>query len=232
MQAKPPETLSSNRVAAARSTYSENYIRLEMTFDQTYQAIPHNCALIELAYRKPQIGECLDLLGFADVSFKDLRFRAGDPDFNLYVENVKEIRRRHPGIELRRLNLAGRWDALLFTVTQLLAASGFGAEQHWINRAIKGGDIIGSNICTAQGVPIRLTSAFETKALAAHLGRIDPQDLASFWDIDKMTAEGVIGIEEVVRIKDECPAVSDYERLLELYVAAANNDEGIMVLCG
>ncbi|MCV4690225.1 hypothetical protein OFC38_29180, partial [Escherichia coli] len=60
----------------------------------------------------------------------------------------------------------------------------------------------------------------------------DPLDLAQFWDIEKMTAEGVVGIEEVVRIKDECPAVTDYERLTELYGAAADNDEGILILNG
>lgn len=232
VQPKSHEIVVSNRTVAARSTYFENFAHYEMTFDQTYQAVPHNCVLIELAYQKPQIGEFLDLFGFADVSFEDLKFRAGDPDFNLFVENTKEIRRRHPGIEDRRLNLAGRWDALLFTVTELLAASGFGKEQQWIKRAILGGDIIGASICTAQGIPIRFTSAFETKMLAARLGRIHPQDLERFWDIEKMTAEGVVGIEEVVRIKDECPAVGDYERLSELYAAAADNDEGILVLCG
>jgi len=227
-----PKINTTRCISTARSIYSKSFVIYEMTFDRTYQAIPHNCILIEMAHQKPVFGEFLDLFGFADVSFEDLRFRAGDPDFNLFVENVKTIRRSHPGIEDRRLNLAGRWDALLFTVTELLKASGFGTEEHWIKRAIKGGDIIGASICTAQGIPIRFTSAFETKTLAARLGRIDPLDLAQFWDIEKMMEEGVVGIEEVVRIKDECPAVTDYERLTELYGAAADNDEGILILNG
>lgn len=203
-----------------------------MTFDQTYQAIPHNCSLIELSNKKPVFGEFLDLFGFADVSFEDLRFRAGDADFNFYVDEVKKIRRSNPGIEDRRLNLGGRWDALLFTVSELLRAAGRGHDDLWIKRAIKGGDIIGVSICSAQGVPLRLISAFETKTLAARLSRIDPMDLGRYWDVEKMTSEGVFGIEEISRIKDECPAVGDYERLAELYAAAAENDEGILVVSG
>lgn len=86
----------------------------KMALEYTLQSIPHNCGLVDAARTNPEIGEFLELFGFADVSFEDLKFRAGDAVFAHFVAEVKAIREANGGIEDRRLNIGNRWDALLY----------------------------------------------------------------------------------------------------------------------
>ncbi|HXF43423.1 MAG TPA: DUF1877 family protein, partial [Pyrinomonadaceae bacterium] len=196
-----------------------------MKFDHTYQAIPHDCYLIERAFAKPIIGEFLDLFGFADVAFEDLKFRAGDEDFAFFLSEAQKIRQLHKGIENRRLNLRHRWDPLLFVLLKYLSESGQHNDLQLVRRAITGGDILGEVICSASGAPLRFNSAFETNRIAACLSRLDSEVLGRFWNEAEMEKAGVIGIHETDGIREPNLVGRDLERLRDFYNSAAHHGE-------
>lgn len=203
----------------------------DMVLEFTLQAVPHNCSLIEASQHEPIIGEYLELFGFADVSFQDLKFRASDEVFVFYISEVKAIREERLGIEDRRLNLGRRWDMLLYTLSEERRTRNAASPYSWQNRAIHGGDVLGASVCTTRGVPIRMLPADETEKVAAELRALDIEGLRSHFVPKKMTEAGVYGMN--VNALDVTPDAlkRDLENLVDFYSAAAENQEGVLTFC-
>lgn len=202
-----------------------------MALEYTLQSIPHNCGLVDAARTNPEIGEFLELFGFADVSFEDLKFRAGDEVFARFVAEVKVIREANGGIEDRRLNIGNRWDALLYLLLEERRDGGRVGEYTWQSRAICGGDIIGTSISSTRGVPIRLLSAFETKKVAGEFSSLDKEEINEQFDLRKMVDAGVYGSGNGTAVLSIDVLKRDIERLTDFYISAAANDEGVLTFC-
>lgn len=202
-----------------------------MALEYTLQAIPHDCGLIDAARINPEIGAFLELFGFADVSYEDLRFRAGDPTFAVFVDNVKAIRDANRGIEHRRLNLGRRWDALLYVLSDERLNNGVVNEAAWQNKAVCGGEILGPNVSSTRGVPIRLLSEDETKIIADELEKVDCDRLGERLDLKSMAEAGVYGVAGGGFDITPESLIRDIERLTNLYSGAAQNDEGMLAFC-
>lgn len=197
-----------------------------MISDLCYQAIPHNCSLIDEARLRPVFGEFLEMYGFREVSFEDLKFRAGDEDFDYYSLETKDIRQRFPGIEQRRLELGRHLDVLLY----LLSDARPGSKSHWAYRAIHGGDILGVSICSTQGKPIRFLPPYSVRKIADEIGKVSFESLRPNIDLDKMREANVAGIDKASVESVLASMKEDLARLCDFYLSAAEFSEGVVTI--
>lgn len=201
-----------------------------MISDLCYQAIPHNCSLIDEARLRPVFGEFLEMYGFREVSFEDLKFRIGDEDFAYYSLETKDIRRQFPGIERRRLELGRNWDVLLYLLSEARRKLRPGQENHWAYRAIHGGDILGISICSTQGMPIRFLPPYSVRKIADEIGKVSFEALEAKIDIGKMRDADVVGIEKSSTETILEGAKEDLSRLRDFYSSAAAFSEGVVTI--
>jgi hypothetical protein len=144
-----------------------------MELDYCYQSIPHNCELISMARERPMFGEFLELYGFREISFEEMRFRAGDEDFAVYLEEAKGVRESVPGIETRRIVLGQGREELV----EELSKHRRGFDQ--VVRAVRGGDILGVSMCSTSGVPINFHPPYSVKMIARQLNELDASSIES-----------------------------------------------------
>lgn len=128
-----------------------------------------------MSRERPMFGEFLELYGFREILFEEMRFRTGDEDFTVYVEEAKSIRETFPGIESRRWVFGEGREELL----EELSRHRNGVEQ--VYRAVQGGDILGVSICATSGVPINFHPPYSVKLIAQQLGRINAADVISLY---------------------------------------------------
>lgn len=173
-----------------------------MEADHRYQSVPHNCSLLNTAKTKPIYGEFLELFGFGEVSFEDLKFRAGDEDFVAYVEEAKRIREDHPGLEMRQLELGPE--------RRPLREMFWTAERRTLLHAINGGYILGTSVCSTRGEPIRYLPPYKVKRIVE--------------EFDRTEFDAVAG-------QTPNPSILQaYRKLEDLYRVSGAFDEGIITI--
>ena len=120
---------------------------------------------------------------------------------------------------------------LLYALSEERRTRNAASPYSWQNRAINGGDILGANVCTTRGVPIRMLPAHETENVAAALRAFDIEDLRSHFVPKKMTEAGVYAMN--ANAPDVTPEAlkRDLENLVDFYSAAAENQEGVLTFC-
>lgn len=144
-----------------------------MNLEYCYQSIPHNSNLLAMARSRPAFGEFLELYGFREVSFEEMRFRAGDDNFTAYSEEAKALRGNSPGIENRRWIFSEGREELI----EELSKSRSGVDS--VTRAVRGGDILGVSMCSTRGIPINFHPPYSVKTISTQLRSIDANNVSS-----------------------------------------------------
>lgn len=161
-----------------------------------YQSIPHNCGILETARLRPIYGEYLECYGFGEVSFEDLKFRAGDDSFLEFVDEAKRMREQFPGLEIRKIELGRERSGLLGAIND--------SANVLLRSAVEGGDMLGLSIASTSGEPIRFLPPYLVKKIVGEFdsGRFVVSNdlaepfgkLADFYRFSAAFDEGVITI--------------------------------------
>lgn len=125
-----------------------------------------------MSRERPMFGEFLELYGFREISFEEMRFRSGDEDFAIYVEEAKTIRGNYPGVESRRWVFGDGHEELVEELSN-------GRDTDQIARAVHGGDILGVSMCATSGVPINFHPPYSVKMIAQQLQGFDDSSVVS-----------------------------------------------------
>jgi Domain of unknown function (DUF1877) len=202
-----------------------------MSLNLKLQAIPEASRLFELVKISPGHGEALAFFArYFDDLYLSPTNQNDDIDDMFYAE-FQNIKRAHPGVERRKIDLDKAWDALHFilsesrrTRTMSCCKEGVLPAQDYGTIAVKGEMDVHENAKAPQGIHIRYVSPETVTRIARWLTTFTFEDVKIHYNPVQMS-ESVYGLwfgpgfedddclwlwERVKQLRDFCQIVSEH----------------------
>lgn len=188
-----------------------------MGLDMSYQAIPHDCRLIEKMF-----GKAIDEKSLLLHDFRE--------DFE---KTTKLTRNENSLADNREFDLGRRWDMLHYLLSENRRDPNQKLDENdLVYQAIHGAGDLGADFVLVQGVPVRYSNPQKVKEISKYFGQISSGDLEKHWNPPQMRQNGVYKIRGDYTDDDQLDYLKEeFEKLKQLYLWAAIYDEGVLVLC-
>ena len=162
-----------------------------MGFEMSYQAIPANSGLLELARDDIESGERLSLLPYW-FSRDEHQPAPGQehPEDRLWNWCCQVVA-RHPELYTLNCYLDRTWDKLHFLLSATRRGEAPIPADLILDRAFCDGEMIAEHVCAGQGVPVRYISPERVIETAALVKSLDHHDLAAKYQPQRLEAAGV-----------------------------------------
>jgi hypothetical protein len=228
-----------------------------MSCELTLHAIPEDTRLFELAAISRDHGESLQYLdmylcGRYGRSSGEVSAFGNEID-RLFDAEAQQMKRTHPGIELRFVNLDQEWDELHFLLSEVRRAEPYSPggkvsrtddkillADDYGTKAIRGERGVHENAVTGEGYPMRYVSATSAVLLASWLNGITQEELRSVYNPDAMESACVyrfskststdMSTEEIDEHNFKYIVSKYFEPLKAFYKTIAENREGALVI--
>ena len=204
-----------------------------MGLDIQYQAIPHNCTLLEQARHDGEFGSHLEFfVSYVIATPTRLAIYADNAVSLDFIAEAKLLIQEYPGLEDRNYDGARYWDKLHYLLSEKRRQGDSQDENDWAKRAILGGDILNSQTQTTIGSPIRYLAPDEVREISELLQSISEDSLREHWDVAAMIQAAVYKIHPQDNDEDFEWIKTSYQELAAFYAVVAQHSEGIVTCLG
>ncbi len=145
-----------------------------------------------------------------------------------FVHDVRKLIAEVPDIESRMVQLGRRWDILHYLLSPTRRNGSEDTDSRWIAKAALGGDILGDDIVSSSGQPIRYIDPVTVLEISNRLSAIPTNTLIVNWDPAQMAKSGVETINGDEPLEDLAWAEVDFNNLKEFYWKVSTHNEGIL----
>ncbi|MHA7631593.1 DUF1877 family protein [Corallococcus sp. M7] len=203
-----------------------------MGLDATFQALPGDSPLLELARRNIGVGGWLSSVPrlFQDPREETLAPGGPDSDELLLLEAVRDMLRTRPDLATQQVDLGRRWDHLHFVLSDLRRNDPGAEDDSLAGIAIRGEAEIAPHVVAGQGVPLRYTRPETVERIARWLEAVRFDGLREHFTFDSLSRAAVYkcpreeGIDEAWQW-----LIERFERFRAFYVTAAKHGDGVLV---
>ncbi len=158
----------------------------------SYQAIPADCGLIELARSEIELGEQLSLVPywFSRAERRPSPGREADGEGRLWA-CCCQLACQHPDLYTQNCVLDRRWDKLHYLLSASRRDEPTTSADLAMDRAFHAGELIAEHVRACQGAPVRYLSPTDVREVAATIGPMSHDSLAEHYHPARMEAAGV-----------------------------------------
>jgi hypothetical protein len=203
-----------------------------MGLEASYQALPGNSPLLELARRNIGVGGWLTSVSRLLRAPREETLAPGGPDADelLLLDAVRDMLRTRPDLATRQVELDRRWDHLHFALSDLRRNEPGAEDDSLAGIAIRGEAEIAPHVVAGQGVPLRYTRPETVARIARMLEAVRFNALREHFTFETLSQAGVYkcpheeGIDEAWRWLTE-----RFEHFRAFYVTAAKHGDGVLV---
>ena len=193
----------------------------------------NNCALLERARRDGEFGSHLEFFASYVIATPNrLAIYAGNEVSLGFIGEAKQLAHRYPSLENRNYYGGRYWDKLHYLLSEKRRQGDSQDEKDWAKRAILGGDVLNPQTQTTIGSPIRYLAPDETRAIAARLNAISPDDLRRHYDVQAMLQAAVYKVHPQDDEQTFEWIKTSYQELAAFYAAVAQHGEGTVACLG
>jgi hypothetical protein len=203
-----------------------------MGFEVTYQAIPKDCGLIELARAEVDVAEKISLVPLW-FRRKDGGPRAGreDEEDSRLWKWCCQLATLHPDLRARNCDLDRRWDQLHYLLSATRRGEQASQADRTIDCAFEDGETIAERAIAGQGVPVRYLTHETVRTIAALVEQIDHAALARYYDPKRMEAEGVYKFYADRADATEWHWITKtFDRFRQFFVETASRGDAVIVV--
>lgn len=162
-----------------------------MGVERSFQALPAEQRLIELAGTNADLGEIFS------IAFTYFRAAGGpprgpsSPASKTLNRAVCELLTCDPGLATRNCYIDRRWDQIHYLLSASRRGSRSEPDDAVFDIALGGEATIAFHVIGAQGFPVRHTSPAMVAQIDSLLARLEVQSLRRYYDLAAMEAQGV-----------------------------------------
>jgi hypothetical protein len=203
-----------------------------MGYETSYQAIPADCGLIEMARDNAEVARDLALINIW-LGRDNNRPAPGREDAHkgLLWNWCCDLAGKHPDLHMKHCYLDRYWDKLHYLLSATRRGETITPDDLAIDRAFNAGSLVSEHALAGQGVPVRYLTPLEVRAVAAVVGPMTHAALAAHFQPVRMEHSGVYKFHAAHADEHEWPWIIDFfDRFRDFFRNAAEEDLIVIIV--